>query len=234
MAEGSYQTDIRKRRYRWTVTFTLVPLSVFVVYSLLNKPKLNWTAPVWLAAIPLIAWDMVSTSDKTKGLWGMLSRRLWVPTIIALLFIYGGAFEFITRGLPGVGLMTPGRLFGEWRELADKVARIEILIEAKTGSKPLIVGMDRNFISSELSFYNDAPYNMRPSFFGSRSLMGHSGFHGRAHWRNFLMIDFDRKRLASPAPAQYFETIGDVSAEPWKMMGAWSAIFYWRLAGYQG
>jgi dolichol-phosphate mannosyltransferase len=234
MAAGSYQTDIMKRRYRWTVTFTLVPLSVFVVYSLLNNPKINWTAPVWLAAIPLLAWDMVATPDNTKGLWAKLSRRLWMPTIIALLFIHGGAFEYITRGLPGVGLMTPGRLFGEWRELAAKVARIETLIEAKTGSKPLIVGMDRNFISSELSFYNDAAYNTGgPHFFGSRSLMWAFWFpRSRAVGRNFLIIDFDRKRLMSPALAQYFETISDVSTETLENNGRVVGYFYWRV-GYR-
>ena len=234
---GSYQTDIRKRRYRWTVTFTLVPLSVFVVYSVLNRPKLNWTAPVWLAAIPLLAWDMVATSDKTKGLWAKLSRGLWMPTIIALLFIYGGAFEYITRGLPGVGLMTPGRLFGEWRELADKVARIETLLEARTGSKPLIVGMDRNFISSELSFYNDTAYNTGgPHFFGSRSLMWALWFpRSRAVGRNFLMVDFDRKRLMSPALAEYFETISDVSTETLENDGRVVGYFYWRVGyGYRG
>ncbi|HEX9144335.1 MAG TPA: glycosyltransferase family 39 protein [Candidatus Binatia bacterium] len=230
---GSYQTDIRKRQYLWAVTFTLVPLSVFVVHSLLNKPKLNWTAPVWLAAIPLLAWDMVATSDKAKGLYAKLSRGLWMPTIIVLLFIHGVAFDYITRGLPGAGLMTPGRLFGDWRELAGKVAKIEPRIEAKTGSKPLIVGMDRNFIASELSFYNDAPYNTGgPHFFGSRSLMWAIWFpRSSAIGRNFLMIDFDRKSIMSPALAKYFEAISDVSTETLENGGRVVGYFYWRV-GY--
>ncbi len=237
MAAGSDRTDIRKRRYLWTVTFTLVPLSVFVIYSLLNKPKLNWTAPVWLAAIPLLAWDMTGTSDKVKGLWAKFSRRLWVPTIVTLLFIYGASFEYVTRGLPGAGLMTPGRLFGEWRELADQVAAIELLVEGKTGSKPVIVGMDRNFISSELSFYNDASYNTGgPHFFDSRSLMWAIWFpRSRAVGRNVLMIDFDRKRLMSPSLASYFETVSDVSTETLKNDGRVVGYFYWRVGhGYKG
>jgi dolichol-phosphate mannosyltransferase len=237
MAAGSYQSDIRKRQYLWTVTFTLVPLSVFVIYSLLNKPKLNWTAPVWLAAIPLLAWDMAGTQDLAKGLWAKFGRQLWVPTIIALLFIYGASFEYVTRGLPGAGPMTPGRLFGEWRDLADKVAKIEPVIEAKTGSKPLTVGMDRNFIASELSFYNDAPYNTGgPHFFGSRSLMWAIWFpRSTAVGRNFLLIDFDRKRLMSPSLAQYFETTSDVSTETLDNDGRVVGYFYWRIGyGYRG
>jgi dolichol-phosphate mannosyltransferase len=156
-----------------------------------------------------------------------------MPTIIVLLFIYGVAFDYITRGLPGVGPMTPGRLFGEWHELADKVAKIEPLIEAKTGSKPLVVGMDRNFIASELSFYNDTPYNTGgPHFFGGRSLMWAIWFpRSNAIGRNFLMIDFDRKKIMSPALAQYFETISDVSTETLENDGRVVGYFYWRV-GY--
>ena len=237
MMAGSYQTDIRKRQYLWTVTFTLIPLSVFVIYSLLNTPKLNWTAPVWLAAIPLLASDMANTSDQARGWWAKCSRRLWMPTIIALLFTYGLSFEYVTRGMPGAGLMTPGRLFGEWRELADKVAKIETVVEAKTGSKPLTVGLDRNFISSELSFYNDSPYNTGgPHFFGSRSLMWAIWApRSAAVGRNFLLIDFDRKRLMAPSFAQYFETIGDVSTETLENDGRVVGYFYWRVGyGYRG
>jgi dolichol-phosphate mannosyltransferase len=233
----SYQTDIRRRQYLWTVIFTLVPLSVFIVFSMLNKPKLNWTAPVWLAAIPLLASDMANTSDQAKGWWAMCSRRLWMPTIIILLFTYGLSFEYVTRGMPGAGLMTPGRLFGEWRQLAEKVAKIETMVEAKTGSKPLTVGMDRNFIASELSFYNDTAFNTGgPHLFGSRSLMWAIWApRSAAVGRNLLLIDFDRKRITSPAFAQYFDRIGEVSQETLENSGRVVGYFYWRVGyGYKG
>ena len=35
--------------------FTLLPLAVFVVFSLVHRVKLNWTGPLWLAVIPQIA-----------------------------------------------------------------------------------------------------------------------------------------------------------------------------------
>jgi dolichol-phosphate mannosyltransferase len=233
----SYQTNIRRRQHLWTVVFTLIPLSVFIVFSLLNKPKLNWTAPVWLAAIPLLASDMANTSDQAKGWWAMYSRRLWMPTIIILLFTYGLSFEYVTRGMPGAGLMTPGRLFGEWRQLADKVAKIETMVEAETGSKPMTVGMDRNFIASELSFYNDTAFNTGgPHFFGSRSLMWAIWApRSAAVGRNLLLIDFDRKRITSPAFAQYFDRIGEVSQETLENSGRVVGYFYWRVGyGYKG
>ena len=148
------QTDNKRRQCRWAVTYTLVPLSVFVIYSLFYQPKLNWTAPVWLAAIPLLAWDMAQPWGQVKGSLAQFSRRLWMPTIIALLFIHGVSFYYISLGLPGAGPMTADRLFGEWRALANSVETIKKQLEVKTGSKPVVVGMDKNFISSELSFYD--------------------------------------------------------------------------------
>ena len=72
--------------------------------------------------------------------------------------------------------MTADRLFGEWRALTASVGTIKKQLEVKTGSKPVIVGMDKNFISSELSFYDpadhDGPQNTGGAhFFGNRSLM---------------------------------------------------------------
>jgi len=233
----SYQTDIRRRQYLWTVVFTLVPLSVFIVFSLLNKPKLNWTAPVWLAIIPLLAWDMANPSRDGKNWWAKCSRWFWMPTIIVLLFTYGLSFEFVTRGMPGVGLMTPGRLFGEWRQLAYKVAKIETTVEAETGTKPMTVGMDRNFIASELSFYNETPFNTGgPHFFGSRSLMWAIWApRSAAVGRNLLLIDFDRKRITGSAFAQYFDRIGEVSQGTLENDGRVVGYFYWRVGyGYKG
>src|SRR5262249_15831811 len=206
------------------------------IFSLFNKPQFNWTAPVWLAAIPLLASDMANASE-AKGWWAGCSRRLWMPTIVALLFTYGLSFQYVTRGMPGAGLMTPGRLFGEWRELAEKVAKIETVVEAKTGSKPLTVGMDRNFIASELSFYNDSAYNTGGShLLGGRSLMWAAWApRSAAVGRNLLLIDFDRKRLSSPSFAQHFQSIGDVSTETLENDGRLVGYFYWRVGyGYKG
>jgi dolichol-phosphate mannosyltransferase len=229
-----WQTEKKKRQYLWAVTFTIVPLSVFVVYSFFNTPKLNWTAPVWLAAIPFLGWDMAPASVTGKGAWAKLTR-LWMPTIVALLFIHSGFFYYISRGLPGAGPMSPERLFGEWRELAEKVGQIRTTVEAKNGSRPIIVGMDKNFISSEISFYDSiddyAPYNTGGShFFGQRSLMWAIWYpRSAAVGKDFLMIDFDRKRLMSPKLSQYFDTLSDVSTESLKNNGRVVGYFYWRV-----
>ena len=229
------QTGIKRQQHLWSVTFTLVPLSVFVIYSLFYKPKLNWTAPVWLAVIPLLAWDMAPPWGQFKGSFAQFIRRSWMPTVIALLIIHGASFYYISLGLPGAGPMTPSRLFGEWRALANSVETVKRRVELETGFKPVIVGMDKNFISSELSFYEyDGARNTGGvHFFGNRSLMWAFWFpRSAAVGRNVLMVDLDRKQLMQPSLPQYFDTVGDVFEETLKKDGRVVGNFYWRV-GYR-
>jgi dolichol-phosphate mannosyltransferase len=230
--ENTAQTVMRRRQHLWSVTFTLAPLSIFVFYSLLYKPKINWTAPVWLAAIPLLAWEMVPLRGQVEGSFTRFVRRSWMPTIIALLIIHGASFYYISLGLPGAGPMTASRLFGEWRALASEVEMIKRRVELETGSKPVIVGMDKNFISSELSFYErDGARNTGGAhFFGNRSLMWVFWFpRSAAVGKNVLMVDLDRKQLMQPSLPQYFDTVGDVFEETLKKNGRVVGYFYWRV-----
>jgi dolichol-phosphate mannosyltransferase len=226
------QTEKKKRQYLWAAIFTVAPLSVFVLYSFFNTPKLNWTAPVWLAAIPLLASDMVAPSFGGKNFRAKLNR-LWLPTIIALVLIHSGSFYYISLGLPGAGPMSPERLFGAWRELGWKVDKIADAAEAKNGTRPLIVGMDKNFISSELSFYgspDDYPSTGGAHLFGQRSLMWAVWFpQSSAIGKDILMIDFNRKRLMSPRLSEYFDRLGDVSVESLESNGRVVGYFYWRV-----
>jgi dolichol-phosphate mannosyltransferase len=227
-----WQTATKKRQYLWAVTFTLVPLSVFVLYSFFNTPKLNWTAPVWLAAIPLLASHMSSDSVARKSA-GAKFNRLWMPTIVALIFLHSAFFYYISLGMPGAGPMSPERLFGDWRGLAQKVGKIQRMVEVQNGTRPVVVGMDKNFISSELSFYdssNDHGPTGGVNLFGQRSLMWAVWFPSSAALgKDILMIDFDRKRVMSPKLSRYFETLGDVSMESLVQNGRVVGYFYWRV-----
>jgi dolichol-phosphate mannosyltransferase len=129
--------------------------------------------------------------------------------------------------------MSPERLFGEWRELATKVDKIREAVEIKNGTRPVIVGMDKNFISSELSFYGSA--NERgptggPHLFGQRSLMWAIWFpQPSAVGKDILMIDFDRKRIMSPKLSRYFEKLSEVSMDTLENNGRVIGYFYWRV-----
>ena len=57
--DGSWLADRRNwladRRNAFMAIYTLVPLSVFIFFSLFHEVKLNWTGPVWLAILPALA-----------------------------------------------------------------------------------------------------------------------------------------------------------------------------------
>jgi dolichol-phosphate mannosyltransferase len=232
----SREADKPQRTYLWLVSFTLVPLLVFVAHGLHDDLKLHWTAPVFLAAIPLLAADMVSRMGEVPGALTRFLRRAWMPTFSVLLLTYGAMFYYFSLGLPG-SPMTSTRAFGAWRLLSARVGQIEKLIEEKTGAEPVIVGMDKYRISSVTSFYDyadrDGSWNTGgPHLFGGRSLMWEYWLpQSAAIGRNFLMIDFEDKRLANPKLSEHFESVGDVFNETLKEDGRVVASFHWRV-GY--
>jgi dolichol-phosphate mannosyltransferase len=229
----------QQRQRLWWLNFTLVPLSIFLVNSVNNDFKLHWTGPVFLAVMPWLAQDMVPQIGAASGPWVRLLRRAWLPTIIALLVSYGAVFNYFTLGSPGSPMLAT-RAFGPWRLLAQRVDEIEKRLANETGSQPIRVGMDKYRISSETSFYDsaggDAPrHTGGPHFFGGRSLMW-------AYWlpqsaavgRNFLLIDFERKRLLDPALSKYFDKTGAVYPETLEQNGRVVGSFYWRVGyGYR-
>jgi dolichol-phosphate mannosyltransferase len=237
----AHQSETRMRPRLWAAVFTLAPLSVFVVHSLFSQSKTNWTAPVWLAAIPFVVWDMVARPGEGGSSMIRFNRRLWMPTVIALLIILGASFCYISLGLPGAGPMTGERLFGEWRLLAERVGTIEKLVKIETGSEPIIVGMDKNFISSELSFYS-AVGSDGPKDIGGSHLVGGDSLmwafwspRSAAMGKNLLMIELSRNKLLNPGLADYFEKIGEVRTETLEKYGRVVGRVYWRAGyGYRG
>lgn len=237
----SNEIETARRQHLWVAIFTLVPLSVFVAYSFINSPKLNWTAPLWLAVLPFVARDMTLPIDKATSVWTKLSRRLWTPTVIGLLLVHTAFLYYVTLGLPGAGPMVPERLFGEWRAVAKKVDEVAGTVEAEIGSMPVIVGMDKNFISSELSFYcSNRIVGTRNiggvHFFDQPSLMWARWYpRSAAAGKDLLMIDLSRKRLTSPRLAAHFTSLGNISMENLQYNGRVIGTLYWRVGrGYKG
>jgi dolichol-phosphate mannosyltransferase len=148
-------------------------------------------------------------------------------------------FYYFSIGLPGAP-MSAKRAFGAWRLLADRVGQIESALENETGGEPIIVGMDKYMISSETSFYDLTDHDRArntggPHFFGGRSLMWEFWLPcSKAVGRNFLMVDFGRKKLADRSLGQYFERMGDVANETLEKDGRVVGYFHWRVGyGYR-
>jgi len=71
-----------------------------------------------------------------------------------LLLLYGAGLYYLTLGIPGVGYGRHAELVPVgWRELGRKIGAIAENVGGRNGADPLIVGMDRYAIASELAFY---------------------------------------------------------------------------------
>ena len=159
------------RRCLFERVFTLVPLSVFVVFSLAHKVKLNWTGPVWLALIPAMAACLVTLPDASR------LRRAWLFTGAAVAVIYAGFLHYLSAGIPGLGYWKKIELAPVgWSELGRELDARKDGLKKSTGGAVWIVGMDRNFIASEAAFYQKdkvaaASETTGVHLFGGNSLM---------------------------------------------------------------
>jgi dolichol-phosphate mannosyltransferase len=140
----------RGRARRLLQVATLAPLAVFTLFSLRHEVKLDWTGAPWVSALPMLAAGLTRPWQRV----GRHLARAWIATVIALLLLYGVGVVYLTVGLPGLGYGRHADLVPVgWRELGLKVGAIAADAAARSGTQPLIVGMDRYAIASELAFY---------------------------------------------------------------------------------
>jgi dolichol-phosphate mannosyltransferase len=234
MQEGS--SPNRKRFF--TILFTLVPLSVFFCSSLYKAPRLHWTGPVWLSILPLIASAIVvSTRSAATGWFVRFNARLWKPTAVCLLLMYGGFMYYVLIGTPGLShLLGMKRVPVAWEEMGAEFGALEKQIESETGKKPLIVGMDLYPLSAELSFYLPDPDAAKRvsgrHLFGRRSLMWKywhpaSGAYGKT----VIAVDYRADSLSDDKLAKYFERLGPIGYRDIRKNGQLSGRLYYRV-GY--
>ena len=140
--------NIESRRDLFLRVFTLVPLSVFVIFSLTHKVKLNWTGPIWLALVPALAASLVVLPSGSRLV------RIWWGTVGVVVAIYIGFLQYLTTGIPGVGYAKKIELLPVgWSELGRELDRRKSVLEKALNRPVWVVGMDKNFIASEAAFY---------------------------------------------------------------------------------
>jgi dolichol-phosphate mannosyltransferase len=163
----------------FSIIMALVPLLIFAVFSLSKEPKLNWTGPAWLALLPLIAQTISwPREDQAIGTLRVI-RTGWKPTFIILLLLYGGGLYYLAVGFPGISYPKEVSKIAGWRNLGRQVGVIQKKMAEETGSQPLVVGMDKYNIASELAFYNrfgGSKGTAGSHLFGFESLMYHYWF----------------------------------------------------------
>jgi dolichol-phosphate mannosyltransferase len=151
---GTAADDARRRTFIGTAV--LVPVAVFALFSLRHEVKLDWTGAPWVAALPIMAAGMIPSVDGVAGIRASI-RNAWVPTLVTLLLIYGAFLHYLVLGLPAVGYGKHIELVPVgWREISRRIDQTAADFRKETGGEPLIVGMDRYAIASELAFYGAA------------------------------------------------------------------------------
>jgi dolichol-phosphate mannosyltransferase len=210
------------RRWLFTALLTLFPFSVFAIFSMFHPGKLNWTGPIWLSVLPAIA-HMIG--DKTaRPVFPKLNlQHGWAITIAVVMVLAGGGFHYMTIGLPGVSYRGGTHLRDipvAWREFGDQAERIVSEVQGATGQRPLIVGMDKYFISSELAFYSPDHKGFERS--AGRSLVGiesESLMYG--YWfpaqnqigKTIVLFSFDAAPLEYPSVLEHFRRLDPVKTE---------------------
>jgi dolichol-phosphate mannosyltransferase len=232
----------RDRGWRFLQVATLTPLAVFVVFSLRHEVKLDWTGAPLLGAVPLLACGIVEGARGAAAGFSALLRGSWVPTLIVLLLVYGAGLYDLTWGIPGVGYGRHAELVPiGWRELGAQVDAIAERAGKEAGQAPLVVGMDRYAIASELAFY--APDQARGvgrtssgHLFGQVGLMYERWFPPAVEkGRSLLLVAWSREDLTSDRVASAVERMDPIQEGALMRGGDVIRRYYYRLAyGYRG
>jgi dolichol-phosphate mannosyltransferase len=232
-------SETEARGWRWLKVNTLTPLAVYALFSLRHEVKLDWTGAAWLGAVPLLAWSLV----RGLGALGERIERAWGPTVIVLLLVYGAGLYHLAIGIPGVGFGSHAELVPVgWRELGERVASAaDQEAERQGGSQPLVVGMDRYAIASELAYY--APDRARAlrttssgHLFGQIGLMYEQWFPPAGlRGRTLLLVAWRPDELDALGVAPYVERLEPIQQGVLTRGAQVIRPYYYRLAdGYRG
>ena len=79
-------SEMAHRRTLFVCIFTGVPLIIFIVLSMFDSLRFHWTAPLWLAIVPAMAWIM-GQAVNPRSMAGRI-QAAWKPTITISIVFY--------------------------------------------------------------------------------------------------------------------------------------------------
>jgi dolichol-phosphate mannosyltransferase len=221
-----------------------VPLLVFVAFSLRHPPNINWTGPLWLAIIPVMARRLTPVPGAGQGWKPAWAQKLWTPMLVIVLLSYGAIFHYLAIGLPGVPYRQDKVQPVAWRQLGEDVRRIESEVAARTGEKPLVVGMDKYNLASELAFYrrlegesakSAAANTAGRNLFGGGALMYEIWSPAEKYsGRTLILVSFKPQALSDEALAGFARALGPVEERSVSKLGVPAGRYYYRVVdGYR-
>ena len=213
------------------------PLAVFLLHSFIGQHKLNWTGPVWLAVLPIIALN-VSRVERFRLLsWRVSRAKLWVALASFLLVAYLFSFSYLVAGMPGSVKSDGMKMPIAWKAFGERVGEIETTLESETGSAPIVIGLDQYWLASQASFY-DRDGGEEISEVAGQKLVGSSSLMwdfwvspAQAAGRDAIVISFTSGRLNESWVTQRFSRMGEINKEILTNSFGEIGRFYWRI-GY--
>ena len=242
--EPAGNASYASRRRLFTLCYTLVPLLVFAAFSLRHEPNINWTTPLWLAIIPVMARRLTPVAGAEQGWKPAWGQKLWVPMLVTVLLSYGALLHYMSIGIPGVPYRQDKVHPVAWRQLGEDVRRLESEIEARTGEKPLVVGMDKYHLASQLAFYrringensveavaNTAGRNL----FGDDALMYEIWSPPEMYTgRTLVLVSFKPHALSSEVLAKFARDLGPILERSVTKLGVPAGRYFYRvIEGYR-
>ncbi len=236
------QDDLQHyRQYLFLLTFSVVPLAVFMIHSIQGQPKLNWTGPVWLSLLPLIAARIHGIEIWHNKSTGGSLARCWLVTASILVVFYAAGFTYMVGGMPGIEKESGMKFPIAWKIFGDKVEEIETRLEDSTGTEPIIIGLDKYWLASQANFY-DPDHNTDIDSLqeiGGQNLIGRNGLMW-ATWvtpesingRDALLISFGESQLNQTSIVEHFADLGMINTERLYNYDGEVGHFYWRV-GYR-
>ncbi|MDT8366784.1 MAG: glycosyltransferase family 39 protein [bacterium] len=213
--------------------YTLFPLTVFALHSLQGLSKFNWTGPVWFAVFPLLGGILSQLSRFEQGgdkIGKSLSPGSWLRNSTGCFLFFGGLLYFIAAGMPGATPVRGMALPLAWDELASEIDLIPM--KKNVNGKPLVVGMEDYWITSEYSFYRSASRIKEPAgrhLIDKNSLMWSFWLDKTdAAGRDAILISLKRSGLEDDRLESYFEKLGEAVELPVMKNGRTAGLVYYR------
>jgi dolichol-phosphate mannosyltransferase len=225
------------RSETFLAVFTFVPLAVFIAFSQFHAVKLNWTGPIWLALLPLMA-RMIETALRSASMTKVATAAQVLA--IGTVLVFSVLLHYLALGLPLVGYPKGLRAIPiAFEEFVSAAEEVKARVAATTDGRPLLVGMDKYNVASELGFYGRG--RTRLDDITSRNLFGDSGLMFE-HWRSaqalsgrvVIMVGLKEDSLSGQGLANWFEEIGPIEQRTIYKGGTEAGRFFYRIGyGYR-
>ncbi len=220
--KGLRPASLRSRDGMFIWIFTLVPLLVFAFFSLSHEVKINWTGPVFLALLPYLGGTLASV------------EKAWKWTIAVLFAVYAIFLQYVSFGIPGVPYPKNMHKFLTGPDIAAKVEAISGEVSRSTGSAPVVVGMDKHYLASQLGFYLRQETAGRALFRLPSLMYRFWSSPGDYAGRNMILISRTATDLDDTIVQPHFGKVGPRETLDNTRNGRVVGRFYYRVAqGYR-